>query len=363
VEACASRGISTTVGARYPASHRENLLQLFTPRYRDDHRPLVRALAAMARRVDAMQLELGIPLRWPGAWRQRLVLACRTVLADLVAPAAGSRATPAPLASAAAVPTPARLEFTSPTLCGLAGVDAAGGRLLLFPTAGDLALFTGERVGPAAATVDGLVLQPTTGVGHHVRFRGPLLHFPDTTPFLDLESGLGAARLSEGDVRLDFSPDEPTVAVGSGEFGRVSGSVTLDGVRHLVDGHGFVHDGAAPEVWPRLRAALRLVDDTCLVVTLGLPDGLVDGFVRCGDRSEPVVRARASVGDGNNPLERFVLEIELVGGRRLELVAHALHRLPVIRAHRPAPIRLEFAACRLEGSDGAPAGWCEVGGL
>lgn len=362
VEACASRGILTTVGARYPACHRENLLQLFTPRYRDDRRPLVRALAAMADRVDAMQLELGIPLRWPGAWRPRLVAACRTVLADLVAPAAGARATSAPPASAAATPPPARLEFTSPTLCGLAGVDTTGGRLLLFLPTGDLALFTGERVGLAAAAVDGLVFQPTTGAGHQVRFRGPLLHFPDTTPFLDLESGLAGARLGEGDVRLDFSPDE-TTAAGPGGFGRVSGSVTLDGVSHLVGGHGFVHDGAAPEVWPRLRAALRLVDDTRLVLTLGLPDGLVDGFVRCGDRREPVVRARATVANGDSPLERFVLEVELAGGRRFELVAHALHRLPVIRAHRPTPLRLEFAACRLEGSDGAPAGWCEVGGL
>ncbi|HUE31064.1 MAG TPA: hypothetical protein VMR79_09315, partial [Verrucomicrobiae bacterium] len=58
VEACGARGIAATVGARYPARHRENLVQLFTPRYAEDSRPLVRALAALAPLVDAVQLEL-----------------------------------------------------------------------------------------------------------------------------------------------------------------------------------------------------------------------------------------------------------------------------------------------------------------
>src|SRR5262249_35229640 len=31
VDACHARGLAATVGARYPARHRENLLQLFTP--------------------------------------------------------------------------------------------------------------------------------------------------------------------------------------------------------------------------------------------------------------------------------------------------------------------------------------------
>src|SRR5438132_9240877 len=85
VEACHARGIAATVGARYPARHRENLLQLFTPRYAEDSRPLVRALAARAALVDAVQLELGIALRWPGAWRSRFLDACA---AALPAPAA-----------------------------------------------------------------------------------------------------------------------------------------------------------------------------------------------------------------------------------------------------------------------------------
>jgi hypothetical protein len=43
-------------------------------------------------------------------------------------------------------------------------------------------------------------------------------------------------------------------------------------------------------------------------------------------------------------------------------VAAAVHRLPVVRVRGATAIRVEFAACRLEGAD-EPAGWCEVGGL
>ena len=39
VRACAAHGIAATTGARYPARARENLVQLFTPRYRNDPRP------------------------------------------------------------------------------------------------------------------------------------------------------------------------------------------------------------------------------------------------------------------------------------------------------------------------------------
>src|SRR5262249_18484715 len=55
VRACGAHGIAATVGARYPARGRENLIQLFTPRYRDDPRALVRHLAALGARTNAMQ--------------------------------------------------------------------------------------------------------------------------------------------------------------------------------------------------------------------------------------------------------------------------------------------------------------------
>src|SRR5207247_7966324 len=61
--------VTVTIGSRYPAAHVNNLLQLFTGRRAGDPHPAISRLAALADRVDAVQLELGIPLRWPGPRR------------------------------------------------------------------------------------------------------------------------------------------------------------------------------------------------------------------------------------------------------------------------------------------------------
>src|SRR5439155_792131 len=144
VEACRARGIAATVGARYPARHRENLLQLFTPRYAEDGRPLVRALAALAPLVDAVQLELGIALRWPGPWRARLVAACTEALPALLAASHPAGALPGDTTAAApAPPVPRRLEFAGAALSGLVGLDAGGGASLALT----LGLHGGEASG------------------------------------------------------------------------------------------------------------------------------------------------------------------------------------------------------------------------
>jgi len=353
LDACAARGIVATVGARYPARHRENLLQLFTSRYADDPRPLVRAVATYAPRVDAVQLELGIPLRWPGTWRARLLDACAAALPAL----AGRPAAPIvpPAVEPAEDPSAVRFEFTSAALCGLVATDAGGARLLLFPPGGGLVLFTGERV--AGQGPRGLRVVATAEGGLAIRLRGPLLRFAETTPFLDLETGLASAALVEADVALDFRPD------GSRAFGDVAGSVVVEGDAFPVDGHGFAMDPAAtPDVWPRFRAALRIGDGAVLALTVGLP-GEARGFLRAGDREEAVRGAEVELAAWPAPLERVRLAVRLDGGRQLDLELRALHRLPVVRARGSTPLRLEFAACRLVAGPEAAAGWCEVGGL
>ncbi len=357
VAACAARGIDATVGARYPARHRENLLQLFTPRYLADERPLVRALAALGARVDAVQLELGIALRWPGAWRARLLAACEASLPVLLAPDARTQPagdSPVPDGGPAAS---RRLEFASPSLCGLVALDAHGGaRLLLFGPAGDLALFTGERTRPQPdGRVGALAVTPTAGAGVAVRFRGPLLRFPDTTPFLDLELGLARGRLVEAEVALDFVPGHAAQA--GGDFGAVAGEVVLDGARSAVAGRAFREEGSAPAPWPRVRAALDLGDGRALALTVGVADGTASGFL-CRDGAHvAVVAARAAPGG-----DAIGFEVELACGERLRVTAFPVHRLPVVRAHESGAVRLEYTACRL-APEGPPAGWCEVAGL
>lgn len=366
VAACAARGLSATVGARYPARHRENLLQLFTSRYRHDPRALVRALAVLAPQVDAVQLELGIPLRWPGAWRTALLDACTDCLPALTMPSAGDAVTPAGGPAPATHGPPVRLQFTSSTLCGLVGLDGpTGGRLLLFPPAGGLVLFTGEWLGAGPPGSVG-PLTVRSGVhpdACHVRLRGPLLRFADTLPFLDLEHGLAGAELVDAEVALDFTTAVPPGDRPAGCFGTVAGRVRVAGTPFTVDGSGFYEESAPAGPWPRLRAQLELGAHAGLALTLGLADGQVTGSLRRAGCRVAVVAARAGLGPDDAPLARVDLDVDLADGQHVAVRARALHRLPVIRGRGPRPVRLEFAACRLENGPPWPVGWCEVGGV
>lgn len=360
--ACEARGIDATVGARYPARNAENLVQLFTRRHRDDPRDLVRALAATADRVDAMQLELGIPLRWPGPWREHLRAALLESLPALTAAAgrAGARPAAARATDPAPGPAPRRLEFAGHPLCGLVALDggAGGGRLLLFAPGGRLLLFTGERAGPAPADgVGPLALRPHPG-GASVSFAGPLLEFPDSTPFLDLEAGLARGRLVDAHVALRY--DAATAGDGAG-FGRVRGEVIVDGARVPVDALGATGGAFDVGPWPRLRVALRLDETRFLRATVALADGTATGTLARGAEHVEVTAARPTFRPAASPLARFTLTVELAGGERLDLVAHAVHRLPVVRIRGTRPLHLEFAACRL-GDAPSPAGWCELAG-
>jgi len=339
------------------------LIQLFTPRYREDPRPLVRQLAALGAQANAMQLELGVPLRWPGRWRQRLVDACTASLPAFLTSGA-SQATP-PTAS---VPRGSRqrrhtLEIAAEGASGLVTVDTTGGRLLLFPPADGLVLFTGERTGgEEPGRVGGLRVEAGTPGKVHVRFTGPMLRFPDTTAFLDLERGLSRAVLVEhADVALDFTPIHPD-GTGRAEFGVVRGGATLDGRTLDLDGRGFASAGGDPGPWPRVRAALDLGRGRRLSLMLDLGTSVASGFLCRGDEHVAVVRAWARLGPGDDPLAGFALDVELDGGQRLELRPQPVHSLPVVRGGGPVPIRLVYTSCRLPGVDG-PAGWCEIGGV
>ncbi|TMA64355.1 MAG: hypothetical protein E6J68_10355 [Deltaproteobacteria bacterium] len=354
VGACAGHRIAATVGARYPARARENLLQLFTRRYAGDGRSRVAALASMASAVDAVQLELGIPLRWPGPWRTRFVEACRRALPSLTAGdgdvAGGEPATGRP----ANALVPCRLQFAGVPFSGLAALGADGGaRLLLLPHDGGLLLFTGERAGGLAVA--------TTGPGAvSLCYAGPLLRFPDTRPFLDLERGLAAGRIVDAEVRMTFTPAH--AGSEAGEFGSVAGTVALDGRHVELSATAFAEDDERPGPWPRLRAALQLDRTTALSLTLGLAGQEVTGFLCRAGRHVGVTAARASLGPPAAPLERVTLEVEVAGGERICVEVSAVHELPVVRSRGPAAVRVVFAACAVDGSR-MPVGWCEAGGI
>lgn len=82
--ATAEQGIRTTYGERWPAAHRNNVMQVFRRRRPAAAVPLAHPLGALAAagRLQAVQLELGAPLRWPGAWRDRFLDAAARAFGD-----------------------------------------------------------------------------------------------------------------------------------------------------------------------------------------------------------------------------------------------------------------------------------------
>ena len=251
-------------------------------------------------------------------------------------------------------PTSCRLQFAGAPFSGLVGVTPDGGaRLLLFPSEGGLFLFTGERA-------RGLTIAPAPAGRITLDYAGPLLRFPDTVPFLDLERGLATAHLVDADVRLAFTPAHACGETGS--FGTVAGSVVLDGRRIEMSATAFAEDAERAGPWPRVRVALRLDRTTALNVTVGLDGRDATGFLCRAGTHAAVTAARVRLGPPPAPLAHLALEVEIDGGERVSVDTSVVHELPVVRSRGAAAVRVVFAACAVDGS-ATPAGWCEAGGI
>jgi hypothetical protein len=246
-----ARGVRTTYGERWPAAHRNNVMQLFrrVPRGSSAGRGAALAKLAASGRVHAVQLELGAPLRFPGAWRERFVAAAATAFGtrrmDRVGPSPGTSSGCAVSSSEGGrALRGVALQAHDPVLAGggigiVAGVgplssDELGGRLLLLPGGQRMLLFTGHgrRGADGRLAVGGL--EAARG-GHEVelRFRGPLLDIPDAALYFRNERAQLGARVVDAEVELRFSARE------SATWGRVDGHVRVDGTTVRLATAGF----------------------------------------------------------------------------------------------------------------------------
>jgi hypothetical protein len=309
--ACAAAGIRAAIGERYPGCHRNNPLQLFTIADPLPDDPAVRQIVGWARdgRLNALQLELGIPLRWPGTWREKFVNAfagafgerrtsggllktgsnaLRRAQGELVEasggvfqqPArrkypvkAGNRLSERGTDGSAQRNQPASLQFYDPVAdVGLfAGVARAGarstsGRLLLLLGGQRVALFTGEdaslqgtRVAPLEFAAD--------DAGLRLCFRGPMLLLDDGTRYLDLEAALGASQLTEAHVELEFTPIQQRLSDPMPQFGCVTGQIRIGDRTRPVRSEGFSNAGG-------LRAA-GLRRQTMIAASFGAGRGVL----------------------------------------------------------------------------------------
>jgi hypothetical protein len=261
-------GIHTTFGERWPGAHRNNVLQLF--RRRSPVAPGAHALARLAAsgRVQAVQLELGTPLRWPGPWRERFLAAASEALAlpgragteaahrapsARDARARADDAVPPVRASALQAHDPASGRDGLGIVVGLGPIsrDELGARLLLFPGGQRMLLFTGHaRIATGSGRVGGLVVERGDD-RLAVRFRGPVLDVPDASRYFRDE----AAQLDAGLLDLDLTLCWRGTA--GGAFGAVEGRARLGDATWDVATHGFT-DPVLGRPAPAGRGGLRL---------------------------------------------------------------------------------------------------------
>lgn len=223
-----------TVGERYPASHPNNLVQLF--RARDDSSLDAEAqISAYAEtgQAHAMQLELGVPLRWPGPWRDAFLDRLTGSLRELVDRQAGENPAPVPqLERSQANVVPLGLQGYDPARgLGLsAHVGAMGevsmARLLLFLGGQRVALFTGEaphrsEVTPLHVTRDADRIE--------VRFHGPMLLLEDAALYVDLENAMASSRLVSATVSATFDGVQASGQWRGMQYGQLRSSVTIEG--------------------------------------------------------------------------------------------------------------------------------------
>jgi len=355
--ALSSRGISTGIGRRYSASGRDNAAQLFSGRHREHESADVAALAelALAGGVEAAQLELGIPLRWPGALRDALVDGC----VEAVAQWHEAARRPSDCSSAAARAWCSERSDADGTseaepgyalqavldgdggvglFCGVEPTSAStmAGRFCLVCTDGSMMLLVGEgdwsgRHGHYE--LEGFQWRSSTdGAAIRLQVHGPVIRYRSHDAYLDLESGLADSELAHADVDLTFESVDAEAG-----HGRLRGRVSAAGMMLEVDTTAFVDRGGrrGSAAHPRMRV---------LAAT-------ESGTVRIESTAEEAT-LRFEKGDSSAPLGRIVIGPACpVTQSTVFLAAVVTARVPVWRpAGGGAAARWTFGMASLQTS-------------
>jgi hypothetical protein len=228
-----ARGILPTFGLRYPAAGRQNLLQIFTPRFAQSRLQPLTALARLCSggAIDAVQLELSVALRWPGRLRDTTIdLLTETFSASpprrpLKRPAIIARAHHNAVRAAtrnktsAVAPIRFGVELFDPQAgIGLmASVDLYGGgaRIIVLLPDGRVALATVEGKlelrrhrltrGPIGFSADGRHIS--------VEFNGPVLVVPNAAAYLRMEHALATGRVDHASIQCTLELKECTGSI------------------------------------------------------------------------------------------------------------------------------------------------------
>jgi hypothetical protein len=248
-------GIIASFGLRYPAARKHNLLQAFTRRYRGSDVPALRQLSELACRgvIEAAQIELSVPLRWPGRLRANSLACVEAALAAWIErpdAGAGSGVNRAGFgarvlsASKPILSPPAKsqsrafrygMEFYDPAakLGGFASFRFGRGlgrvSLLLLRGNREVVMFSTEarpRLTPKGLSLGGLdLILSERGFG--LRFAGPAILVPDARACIRLERALACGRLFDVSLSLDACNQEQTSKVPFDELLRLPDQAAL----------------------------------------------------------------------------------------------------------------------------------------
>jgi hypothetical protein len=355
---CEAAGIRTTYGERYPASHPNNVLQIFR---RPAASPPAGALSRIsewveAQRVEAVQLELGVAVRWPGAMRRSFVAA--TTQAFGRHPHHHPIHTPVRAHSGNSVVPPAGLQCFDATIgigvsAGLIVESGGGvrGRLLLFLGGQRIALFVGEDRGLDRLISGGPEFQ-LDDRGFRLRFDGSILCVDDGGLYLDLEDAFAASVLQA--ARLDLFFEAPQKS----RYGQVRGTLWMEGKTWSFDCQGFggaPHRAAIPPRRSQTLLSACFGAALALQVQTGDPQGATSGTVTqivSGREKREDLRALSVEleRDGYTP-KRIAVSL----CRQEPLVAEPLNRVSIYRpgsGKRPARVTFGIARVRLDGRRG-----------
>lgn len=376
-DAAAAQGITVTIGSRYPAAHPNNLLQLFRRDGGDggghDGVPCPLAVLLRTASVEAVQLELAIPLRWPGRRRDAFVAMLATTFASEHRPMAPSAATPPVRLRTAGGRIRGRrgLQFVVDDCLVMTSIEAGaegpiGGRLVLSESPSELGLFTGELVPTSGEWwVPPLRWEGRPDGTLNVTYEGPLVRFASHTPFLDLERGLAGGTLVEARLDAWFEPiDLPTETGAPERMGRVHGELVVDGRLRRIATRGVatVVDPPAMPRAPRGCITLPAASAGSILLTIesleidGAPDryraALSGRFWNDRDHVSLLAEATIELGANDGTLLVSCPDLALTVPARLERV------IPVLR---PGPnqtiVRTTFALVRAAGE---AIGWLEM---
>jgi hypothetical protein len=239
-DALAERGLQGFLGHRYPASARDNATQLFSGRHLGHEHADVDHFARLALdgRADAVQLELSIPLRWPGDYRARCLAAAEAAVGTYLAASPKSRFSttshrkwaprqPAARSLAAgkeeapAVPRGESVQAVLADGSGLfmgvesVGADALAARVCIARPDGRMALFVCEAPwtgSPGRFCAGGLDWRPR----RCVRYAGPAVLYDTHDAFVDLEGGLRSAELVDVELEVPLVSDCENSDIASG---------------------------------------------------------------------------------------------------------------------------------------------------